>query len=74
MYWPSLQQYKCPLCKTVLESAFIEGIDYHACTNHLCGYKINTIRFNEIVKGMDNTGVVTCTARARDGVLFNIIG
>lgn len=74
--WKNLQQYNCPLCGSALEHEYREGIESEVCTGRLCGYHINSARFNEVIigidtaKGADRTSMVI---RKPDGVLINII-
>lgn len=73
--WRNFQKYQCPLCAAVLETAVIDGENFHACTNHLCGYKIRAEKFNSIVIGMDQASVhgsYTARARTVDGVIISI--
>lgn len=74
--WKNLQQYNCPLCGSLLEHEWCEGVESEVCTGRLCGYHINSERFNEVIIGMDvATGRdrTSVAVRKLDGVIFNII-
>ena len=74
--WKNLQKYSCPLCSSLLEHEWCEGIESEVCTGKLCGYHIGSERFNEVIIGMDmgqGRDRSVTAVREPSGVIFNIV-
>lgn len=46
--WNQLKNNQCPSCESYLK---IEG-QYHVCTNRVCDFSCDIVRFNQIIRDM----------------------